>query len=406
MPTDQERTCRSGHLPQVLVLQNGARHNYAVPEALARRGMLAGFYTDICGNEGLGRLSAMFPAAASMLRLAKRQVPESVRPVTHSFPLATKADQMQARLSGGESDLWISGALKRAGLRGAEIVYSSLGWAGGFLKQARQQGVRVVNEFYVKPSYEKLHLEEHLKFPEWEAQKPVCREFVTEEARLGFCAYSDALIVPSEAVKKDLVLGRYMAAEHIHVVPYGISKEAFQTHSTPQPGKVVFAGSCTLMKGIHYYAMAAAEVAKKAATVQPEFLAAGHVTSEIQQQPVCSAITFLGRLPRQEMKHLYATADVLVFPTLSDSFGAVMLEAMAAGIPVVSSPYCAEVVEDGVSGFIVEPRDTTELADAILKIVEDRALRARMSEAAKARASLYTWESFGSILADKISQLA
>lgn len=405
MLQDCEKSHR-GKVPRVLVLQNGARHNYAVPAALAERNMLAGFYTDVCGNQGLGRLASLFPSSSSIRRLAARRIPESVKSVTWSFPFSTKVDEVSARLSGTESYFWLSSAMSCVGLQGADTVYSSLGWAGDFLRYAKERGARIVNEFYVKPSYEKLHLEEHLQFQDWEDKRPVCRGFTTEEARLGFCAYSDDLVVPSEAVKTDLIAGGYMAEQRIHVVPYGISKACFQIRNVPRLGRVIFAGSCTLMKGIHYYAMAALEVKKRDAVVKSEFLAAGNVTTTIQQNPMCADIQFLGRLPRQEMGRLYAEADVLVFPTLSDSFGAVMLEAMAAGIPVISSPYCAEVVEDGVSGYVVEPRDTQALADAILKIVEDRALRDRMSQAAKKRASLYTWEAFGRLLADEISQIS
>jgi glycosyltransferase involved in cell wall biosynthesis len=73
----------------------------------------------------------------------------------------------------------------------------------------------------------------------------------------------------------------------------------------------------------------------------------------------------------------------------------VILEAMAAGLPVICSPYCSDVVRDGVDGFVVEPRDTQALADAISRLMADRELRQRFSESAKKRAREFGWQQHG-----------
>ena len=81
---------------------------------------------------------------------------------------------------------------------------------------------------------------------------------------------------------------------------------------------------------------------------------------------------------------------MLVLPTLADSFGLVQLEAMAAGIPVVTTRTAGSVVRHGIDGLIVPERDPSALAEATAQIVEDRALRERMSIAARERARDYT----------------
>jgi glycosyltransferase involved in cell wall biosynthesis len=285
--------------------------------------------------------------------------------------------------------------MELAGDCGANMIYSMLGWSPHFLAKAQARGLTIVTEFYVRPSFWRVHQQEHLKFPEWEAKMPYAESNPSLDAKRGTCNFSDYLITPTQAVKDDIVSEGLFERDRIHVVPYGIGQAFFEIENRPAPGKVLFAGSCIIVKGIHYFAKASQQVMKDAGHLVPQFIAAGEVTDLVRQQSVCSHVTFLGRVPRREINHLYTDVDLLVFPSLSDSFGMVILEAMAAGIPVICSPYCADVVEDGVSGFVVEPRDTEALANAISKIIHDRPLRDRMSRAAKERARQFTREQHG-----------
>jgi glycosyltransferase involved in cell wall biosynthesis len=388
---------------RVLVVQNGARHNYAVPEALAAAGILAGFYTDACGNQGVGKwLSRLtgLPFVGHKLRLLKnRIVPDSVLPYVCSFPFSSRADDLLNPETNYAPQSHILGLMMElAGLRGANMMYSMLGWSPHFLAKSHDRGLTVVTEFYVRPSLWRVHQQEHLKFPDWEAEMPYANSSPSTDAKHGTCEFSDYLITPTQAVKDDIVQEGLFEGDRIHVVPYGIGDAFFQIENRPVPGKVLFVGGCMIVKGIHYFAKASQEMIKAPGQFTPQFIAAGEVTDLVRQQPDCAHLKFLGRVPRREINNLYTDADVLVFPTLSDSFGMVILEAMAAGIPVISSPYCADVVEDGVSGFVVEPRDIQALAKAISKIIHDRPLRERMSRAAKERASQFTWEKHGQTL--------
>ncbi len=82
-------------------------------------------------------------------------------------------------------------------------------------------------------------------------------------------------------------------------------------------------------------------------------------------------------------------ADVLVFPTLSDGFGLVQLEAMESGLPVISTACCGNVVQDGVNGLVVKPSDSLSLLEALLKLQGDRELYRRLFEGALIRAGEY-----------------
>ncbi len=106
-------------------------------------------------------------------------------------------------------------------------------------------------------------------------------------------------------------------------------------------------------------------------------------------------VEFLGRVSDAEKAQLYRTADVFVSPaTGRESFGIVLLEAMAAGTPVVCSDIHGYkgVVRRNEQGLLVPPRDPKALAAATLRLLGDPELRARMGASGRARAEEFSWE--------------
>jgi glycosyltransferase involved in cell wall biosynthesis len=81
---------------------------------------------------------------------------------------------------------------------------------------------------------------------------------------------------------------------------------------------------------------------------------------------------------------VYTEADVFAFPTLDDPFGIVVLEAAAAGLPVVASPFggaTLDLVADGRTGFVADPDDTATWARALIELARDPDLRRRLGAA-------------------------
>lgn len=91
-----------------------------------------------------------------------------------------------------------------------------------------------------------------------------------------------------------------------------------------------------------------------------------------------------------QLVELYRRADIFVLPTLGDAFGQVVAEALACGLPVVSTDVggIPEMVESGVNGFLVPPGDAVQLAQALRRLVDDPRRRVRMGQASLARARL------------------
>jgi glycosyltransferase involved in cell wall biosynthesis len=106
----------------------------------------------------------------------------------------------------------------------------------------------------------------------------------------------------------------------------------------------------------------------------------------------------LGQIPRSETPELYRNADLFVLPTLSDGFGLTQLEALAHGLPVVATPNCARVVEDGVQGRIVPAADSQALAHAILSFADCPDRSWDMADACRARAGEFSADVYAKTL--------
>jgi glycosyltransferase involved in cell wall biosynthesis len=96
-------------------------------------------------------------------------------------------------------------------------------------------------------------------------------------------------------------------------------------------------------------------------------------------------------VPRTKVSEIFSANDVFLFPTLSDGFGIVQLEAICRGLPVIATPCCGDVVEDGVSGFIVPSRDAQSIVNALVQLLVPERLEA-MSAAAHLRAGEFSPE--------------
>jgi glycosyltransferase involved in cell wall biosynthesis len=102
---------------------------------------------------------------------------------------------------------------------------------------------------------------------------------------------------------------------------------------------------------------------------------------------------FLGHLDGDELSTAYASSDLFLFPSETETFGNVTLEALASGLPVVAADAAGSrmLVDDGVTGRLCPPRDSAAFMEATRELVEDASARARMGAAARESAAQYAW---------------
>lgn len=137
---------------------------------------------------------------------------------------------------------------------------------------------------------------------------------------------------------------------------------------------------------------------------EPAYVA--QVRAAIFDHGLVGTVELLGRVPHDELLRRYAQADVFALPSLNlggrfEGFGLALLEASAAGLPVIGSRDCGaeDAVRDGETGLLIDQEGAAAgLAEAITRLLADAALRARMGEAGRAFAKAQTWDAAASAL--------
>lgn len=415
MPSCPPEASASQTLPRYIVVQMGARHNYAVPAAFEQYGLLESLYTDLCGTRGIGRLAAHlsrlpFPVARQISALGARLPPPGVAVKTCSFDWTGLSIRLQrpahfadrvARLRHASRDR-MGRAMVQAGFGAATHVYSMLGEGGQFLTEAKRRGLKVVSDVYIALSADNIVRSEGRAFPGWGASGGAAAGSIPVRGRNEIMvSQSDLFVCPSEFVRDDLIANAGVSPDKTVIVPYMVDAGWLKLQSAPEPGRILFVGTADLRKGIHYLAMAAERLARRRRGYR--FRIAGNVSSAVRSQPLCSSLEFIGRIPRSEIAKEFAVADLLVLPSLAEGSAGVTYEALGAGLPVITTKASGSVVRDGVDGFIVPERDPDALAAAIEAIVEHRARRAAMSVSARERALGFTLPQFNARLVSSIA---
>jgi glycosyltransferase involved in cell wall biosynthesis len=120
---------------------------------------------------------------------------------------------------------------------------------------------------------------------------------------------------------------------------------------------------------------------------------AAEIHARISASPAVDRIRVLGYVTPEELAGWYARATIFAFPSLDEGFGMPLLEAMAHGVPVIASNASALPEVAGDAAVLIDPRDTDALADALLRLADDDALRGQLIRRGFARARQFTWES-------------
>ena len=355
-----------------------------MPRALAAAGCLDQVVTDACDTVAPWRYLATLPSRlrpAPLRDLLGRHIPGveanrtrgSLRTV-----VATQWHRLRARSSDPRVDLWVrqNGTFARAvnavDWRAAEVIYAFNGAALETFELARRRGLRCVLDQTAAPwsfNTERLR-HEQARWPGWERQPddidPAGRMAERERAEWEL---ADRIICGSSFVA-DAVAAAGGPRESAVSSPYPLPPAPPQavTHKTRAGRRlrVLFVGTLQLRKGIQYLWDAAAV----SRPTRHEFRAVGRSRLEPEAEArVRGRMDWTGRVERSAVWPHYAWADVFVLPTISEGSANVCWEALASGVPVITTPAAGA---DAATVRLAQP-DTASIADAIQAVARPRA---------------------------------
>jgi glycosyltransferase involved in cell wall biosynthesis len=392
---------------QWICCQIGAREHYAVPRALHQNGRLATLYTDFWASSTVLKLARVWDSQ-TIHALATRFHPELSGASVKSWngrsffweARIRRKSENKGRYhgfikAGSRFAVRVRETLKRrSDLEPNSIFFAYDTGALEALEWCREQGVRcVLNQMDPNRIEVEMVREEEKQWPGWAVQTAEVPDEYFRRREQEW-AMADRIVVNSGFCRQAL-LEQGVAPEKLVVIPlsYEASGEKPPAESrmkkAGQPLRVLFLGQVILRKGIQYLIAAARQLEQE----NIQFDVVGPIG--ISQEAMASAprnVTFHGRTTRDQASNWYLQSDLFVLPTLSDGFAITQLEAMAHGLPVVTTPCCGEVVSDGVDGFVVPPRDPDGLAMILQRYVMEPALLKAQQTGALAKARQFTLE--------------
>lgn len=406
--------------PLFSVVQLGARMHYAVPRILHGAGMLGHLFTDISLDHGLTRFIKLLPPS-SRYRFASKLRGRKVAGVPPdkitAFELLGYRYAFKLRSARTESDrlrsfMWaekeLSKCVLREGLPESDSIYAFNGAAYRLFEKAKHQGLTTVLEQTIAPKRIENEILAESAAANGEAisiDANLMRRFVHQEELEWQLA--DTIVCASEFVKAGLIECGVIP-DKCKVVPYGVDLATFGSvrvdneAKTSRTTNVLFVGTINSRKGV----WTLLKSMKQLSGLDVNCRIVGSVASDLGKlMRACPPNTeIVGPLPRSSIPDELARADVFCLPSLCEGSATVTYEALAAGLPVVTTPNSGSIVRDEVDGLIVPHSDESSLAAALKRLVEDSEFRTCLARNALQRSRFGSLEAYSTRLVSVLSQ--
>lgn len=283
-------------------------------------------------------------------------------------------------------------------LHDIDIVWSFDTASLEVFKQAKALGIRCILDMSIAhPGYCNQILKKYGQAHGIDVQD----EFVDGQAlatRAAEIKMADHIVVGSSFVKQSLTDSGYKA-DNIIINPYGVDADAFENLQRTQNDKPVFlfVGYFGIRKGI--YDLLDAWKESEMCQSQATLLLVGGEQPDLKylEGSLPQGVEILGVLNTDELKRVYQQSDVFVFPSLFEGFAKVVLEAMAAGLPVITTPNACDktAVLDGENGYWIKPGDRQDLRDKLEQMINEPTCIPVMSTHSAHRARQFSWSDYG-----------
>lgn len=212
--------------------------------------------------------------------------------------------------------------------------------------------------------------------------------------------------VPSNSDKEQMIKFLKIPSDKMHVIPHGVDHEIFKPAINKEKLRKKILGAF-YMKDFPYFIhvgesnwarknvfrmLDAFEEARDAG-IRHRLIILGRADSEIYERAsTINGVVVLGFVSTDHLSKLMQCADALLLPSLHEGFGIPLIEAMACGVPVITSNAYSPPEVAANAGLFVNPYDVSDISNAIIKMSRDESLRASLSKNALERSKKFVWE--------------
>jgi alpha-maltose-1-phosphate synthase len=244
-------------------------------------------------------------------------------------------------------------------------------------------------------SYQKVCQTLRREFPDWsDGLPPSLPEMLAAEKAEHESARQ---IIAASSFTRRTLIENGVAEDKIVINPYGVDVAAFSPVPRPNPSRplrFLFLGSLIPRKGVPLLL----KVWNSISPQEAELWMVGNIHESLR--PLITparGLRLMGRIPHRELPGLLQQCDILVFPSYFEGYGLVLLEAMAAGLPIIATDATGapDLITSGVEGFVVGAGNEEELLASMRKFIDSPGDLHCMSQAARRCAERYSWDAYG-----------
>jgi len=230
-----------------------------------------------------------------------------------------------------------------------------------------------------------------------EYSTPEFRARFAEQAREA-ARRSDLIIAVSRFTADQVQEFLGVEASRIRVIPHGVHvpSEGPALENSARQNLVLSVGAIQRRKNVQRLVRAFERMPaswRLALAGAADGFGAAEELHAVESSPRKGDIDLLGYVTQPELEALYAQARIFAFPSLDEGFGMPVLDAMANSVPVITSRRSALPEVAGDAALLVNPDDPEEIADALVRLASDEALRADLARRGRERALQFSWES-------------
>ncbi|MCW5978696.1 MAG: glycosyltransferase family 4 protein [Bryobacteraceae bacterium] len=219
------------------------------------------------------------------------------------------------------------------------------------------------------------------------------RERFARQAREA-AARADLIVAVSRFTAEQVKALLKVDEARIRVIPHGVRPPPPSASAPAREPLILSVGAIQKRKNIPRLVRAFERLAPgwRLALAGSAGFGAAEILGNIEASPRRRDIDVLGYVPAADLESLYARASIFAFPSLDEGFGMPVLDAMARGLPVVTSSRSALPEVAGDAALLVDPTDEDAIAGALMRLIDDETLRSGLSRRGHERALEFSWE--------------
>lgn len=406
----------------VVVAQPGSHHVWRVAVACERAGLLASYVTSIVYRPDQFPFSLLSLLPRSFRIRITRELSRRARPdITprhirtralwewlHLFADRTHAPQRLARWFVDRRNTAVSHAAGHAAASARRVLWSGMDSSREAFRIAHPAGAHcILDAFIGHPRRLNEVLEEECRRAP--GLRSVIKDWVPRaraERMEEEVALADSIVVGSRFAGETFT-ARGVPPSKVVTVPYGSDTTLFVPRvgrseaNGDGPFRLLFVGNVSVRKGSHYLLEAMRTLAAERVTLT----LIGTMEDRYFLEQYGTAFNWVPFVRHADLPSYFRNADAYVFPSLFEGSALSVYEALASGLPVVTTDESGSVVRDGIEGLIIPSRDSDAIVHAVRTLMGTPELRGRLGTNARRRAEEFTWDTYGTRVVDLVRRL-